>query len=61
MLITHRARNHTYDSQRRQPVLLIDVWEHAYAYDRWNDRQSYVDELVPLIDWSEVERRLGVM
>ena len=42
----------------RQPLLTIDVWEHAYYLDTRNDRAQYVANLWPLIDWSVVSRRL---
>jgi Fe-Mn family superoxide dismutase len=41
-----------------RPLLVIDVWEHAYYLDRMGDRKAYVDALMPHIDWDVVERRL---
>ncbi|SDE41683.1 superoxide dismutase [Sporomusa acidovorans] len=40
------------------PILVIDVWEHAYYLDYQSKREQYVKEWVKLINWSEVERRL---
>ena len=56
-LHVHEIRNHEYDWDWR-PLLLIDVWEHAYYLNYFNDRQAYVDGLLNLIDWRVVESRL---
>ena len=34
------------------PIILIDVWEHAYYIDRKNLRPAYVDAVVDeLLNW----------
>jgi len=40
------------------PILVIDVWEHAYYLDYQYDREQYVKEWLKLINWFEVENRL---
>ncbi|KAI4453018.1 superoxide dismutase 2 [Holotrichia oblita] len=40
------------------PVLVIDVWEHAYYLDYQYKRDNYVKKWLKLIDWNEVENRL---
>lgn len=41
-----------------QPILLVDVWEHAYVKDHGaTGRGKYVDAVKPLIDWRMVEKR----
>jgi superoxide dismutase, Fe-Mn family len=42
-----------------QPLLTIDVWEHAYYIDYRNARPSYLDALLAkAINWEFVARNL---
>ncbi len=38
------------------PVLLVDVWEHAYYLKYQNRRGNYLDNWFPLIDWHQAEK-----
>ena len=41
------------------PVLVMDVWEHAFILDyKPADRPKYIEAFFSNIDWSAVERRL---
>ena len=40
------------------PILVCDVWEHAYYLKYQNNRADYITNWFQLIDWPEVERRL---
>ncbi|WP_378954750.1 superoxide dismutase [Pelosinus sp. sgz500959] len=40
------------------PIMVTDVWEHAYYLDYQYDREKYVREWLKLINWFEVEKRL---
>lgn len=42
------------------PILVIDVWEHAYYLDYQYKREEYVRRILELINWNEVERRLNL-
>lgn len=57
-LLVHPITNHRYDWSAAKPLVLVDVWEHAYAVDYWSDRSEYVSRLLPLINWRLVEDRL---
>ena len=40
------------------PIMVIDVWEHAYYLDYQYDREQYIRKWLNLINWFEVENRL---
>ena len=41
------------------PLLVIDVWEHAYYLDEQNRRADYVSAVLPLLDWAGASRRFA--
>jgi len=40
-------------------LMVIDVWEHAYYLDHKNERAKFVDAFWNIVNWDEVDNRLG--
>lgn len=55
ILPTPNAGNPIRDN--KEPLLVIDVWEHAYYLDYQNKRADYIAHFFDLIDWKAVESR----
>ena len=50
----------TYDVAGYNPVLVMDVWEHAFILDyKPADRPKYIEAFFSNINWQAVESRLG--
>ena len=43
--------------QNKTPLLVCDVWEHAYYLDKQNRRADYLKDFWPLIDWEKITER----
>ena len=39
------------------PILVLDMWEHAYWADHLSDKAKYIEEFWQDIDWDTVEER----
>ncbi len=44
-----------------QPLVVCDVYEHAFYVDYQNKKQDYVDKFVEFLDWDEINRRWAVL
>lgn len=42
------------------PILVLDVWEHAYLLDYGSNRSAYTAAWWNLIDWQDVEQRVNL-
>ena len=36
------------------PIMAIDLWEHAYYLDYLNNRSTYVDKILTIINYDQV-------
>ena len=39
-----------------EPILAIDVWEHAYYLKHYNVRADYIDDWMQIINWKQAEK-----
>ena len=61
MRIITTANQNTPLAHGVQPLLCLDVWEHAYYLKHYNKRGDYVDDWYNVIDWQKVEKRILVI
>jgi len=57
-LRTYWSGNHTQALVAGQPLLVMDMYEHAYQMDYGAEAAKYVDAFFKNINWDEVNRRL---
>lgn len=43
------------------PIMVFDVWEHAYYIDYKNQRANYLHNLWSIIDWAVIEQRYSAL
>lgn len=44
--------------QGLQPILVIDVWEHAYYLKHYNLRKDYIQDWIQVIHWKRAQQQL---
>ena len=44
--------------QSVKPIVCIDIWEHAYYIDYYNERAEYLDAFWHCINWAFVKENL---
>ncbi|MGW3468799.1 Fe-Mn family superoxide dismutase, partial [Saccharopolyspora sp. NPDC000995] len=59
-LITQQLRDHHSNlSIATTPLLVFDIWEHAYYLQYRNVKADYVKHLWNVVDWDEVAARFA--
>jgi Fe-Mn family superoxide dismutase len=53
------AADHTMSLAASSPILVLDMYEHAYAMDYGAKAGTYVDAFMQAINWSAADERLG--
>src|SRR6266446_9176288 len=53
------AGDHTTALAFGAPLLVMDMYEHAYAMDYGASAKDYIDAFLKNLQWAEVERRVG--
>ena len=56
--ISNQPNGQLVDLKKEMPLLVCDVWEHAYYIDHRNDRGKYLDAFWPAINWNFAEENL---
>jgi Fe-Mn family superoxide dismutase len=44
-----------------QPLVVCDVYEHAFYVDYTNRKQDYVNKFVEFLDWAEIDNRFRLL
>lgn len=61
-LVVLQAEKHQNLSQWNAiPIMVCDVWEHAYYLNYQNERGKYIEKFMELIHWEQVEKRLKLL
>lgn len=61
-LVLHSTANQDSPLQEGlEPILVVDVWEHAYYLNYQNRRADYLSSFWDIINWKEVENRFSAI
>ncbi len=60
LLIMQAEKHQNLTSWGAMPLMVCDVWEHAYYLKYQNKRAEYVDNFAKIIAWPKVEERLQI-
>ena len=58
-LVNQWANDHTMALAGGTPLLVLDMFEHAYAMDYGSKAAAYVDAFMPIVNWNAVNARFA--
>ncbi|MEG9512152.1 Fe-Mn family superoxide dismutase, partial [Saccharopolyspora indica] len=59
-LVTQQLRDHHSNlSIATTPLLVFDIWEHAYYLQYRNVKADYIKQLWSVVNWDEVGKRFA--
>ncbi len=57
LMIVTTQNHYTIKGKGLTPILIVDVWEHAYYLDYQNKRKDFIEALFGIFNWEEISKR----
>ena len=55
--ITKTFNQDTTYYQKQRPLIAVDVWEHAHYIDFYNDRKTYIEKMLTILNFEFIEEK----
>jgi len=60
IITTHNSQHPITITKKMRPLLVLDMWEHAYCLDYHNDKERYIDNFLEVIHWDFVNQNFSL-